>query len=62
MVRGMRRLAVVVTVFSIALSGCGDGDTVPAEQSPSTRPEQVNEVEGDDEVPEPTEGEEDDAG
>lgn len=59
----MRRLAVVLTVFSIALAGCGDDDdTVPPEQSTSTRPEQVNEVEGDDEVPEPTEREEGDGG
>lgn len=54
----MRRLAVAVMVCSIALAGCGDdNETVPAEQSPSTRPEQVNEVEGDDEVPDPTERE-----
>lgn len=52
----MRRLAAVVTALSIALVGCSDdGDTVPPAQSSSTRPEQVNEVEGDDEKPEPTE-------
>lgn len=54
----MRRLAMLVMVGSIALAGCGDdGDTVPPEQSTSTRPEQVNEIPGDDEVPEPTERE-----
>lgn len=52
----MRRLAAAVTVLSIALVACGDdGDTVPPAQSTSTGPEQVNEVEGDDERPEPTE-------